>query len=77
MPDSEVTPEYLATHNWVIGSPDTVAEKLAGLYEEMGGFGTVLSLAYDYADDPEPWRHSMELLGTEVMPRLEKLTPGA
>lgn len=77
VPDSEVTAEYLATHNWVIGSPDTVAEKLAGLYEEMGGFGTVLSLAYDYSEDPEPWRHSMELLGTEVMPRLKKLTPGA
>lgn len=75
--DSEITPEYLARHNWIIGSPDTVAGKLAALYDEVGGFGTVLSLAYDYADDPEPWRHSMELLGTEVMPRLARLVPDA
>ena len=27
VPDSDVTPEYCAQHNWLIGSPATVAEK--------------------------------------------------
>ena len=27
--NSDVTPEYCAKHNWIIGSPSTVAEKIA------------------------------------------------
>ncbi len=30
--DSDVTPEYCAKHNWIIGSPATVAEKIAKIY---------------------------------------------
>jgi len=75
MPDAEVTPEYLLDHRWIVGSPDTVAQKLRTLYEEVGGFGGVLMLHYDWegADGPR-WRHSMELLAREVMPRLKDLT---
>ena len=67
--DDEVTVEYCARHQWLVGSPDTVAEKLAALDHAVGGFGVLLAMCYDYADDPEPWRRSMELLATEVMPR--------
>ena len=42
VPDSDVTPEYCARHNWLVGSPATVAEKLERVYEEVGGFGTLL-----------------------------------
>src|SRR5262249_41114014 len=28
VPDSDVTPDYCARHNWLIGSPATVAEKV-------------------------------------------------
>jgi len=31
VPDSDVTPEYCAKHNWLIGSPATVADKLNAL----------------------------------------------
>ena len=71
--EDELTVEYLAENFWLIGSPDTVVEKITALYEETGGFGTLLSLAYDYMDDPEPYRRSFELLGREVAPRLAKL----
>jgi len=71
--DEELTVEYLAEHFWMIGSPDTVVEKLAGLHEETGGFGTLVSFAFDYSSDPEPFRRSLELLGTEVAPRVAAL----
>ena len=54
---------------------DTVAEKLHGIYEEVGGFGTLLLFCFDYADEPKVWRHSMELLAREVMPRFQNLVP--
>ena len=70
---SDVTPEYCAEHNWFVGSPQTVAEKIEKLYHDIGGFGTVIVHAFDYKDNPEPWRRSMELIGTEVVPRLKHL----
>ena len=48
VPDSEVTPEYCATHNWLIGSPTTVAEKLERVYNDVGGFGNLLVFGFDY-----------------------------
>ncbi len=71
--DAEVTPEYCAEHNWLVGSPETVAAKIERTYDEVGGFGHLLVFCFDYADNPEPWRRSMELLGTEVMPRVAHL----
>lgn len=73
VPDSDITPEYCAQHNWVIGSPDTVAEKIEAMHDEVGGFGTLLVLGFDYLEDPEPWRDSLRMLKQEVMPKLEHL----
>jgi alkanesulfonate monooxygenase SsuD/methylene tetrahydromethanopterin reductase-like flavin-dependent oxidoreductase (luciferase family) len=73
-PDNEVTVEYCAEHNWLIGSPETVARKLEKVYADMGGFGHLLLFCFDYADNPEPWRRSMELLAKEVLPRVTHLT---
>ena len=75
VPDSDVTPEYCAKHNWLVGSPATVAEKLEAIYDEVGGFGTLLVFGFDYADKPEAWRTSLGLLATEVLPRVRKLAP--
>jgi alkanesulfonate monooxygenase SsuD/methylene tetrahydromethanopterin reductase-like flavin-dependent oxidoreductase (luciferase family) len=71
--DCDVTVEYCARHNWVIGSPSTVAARLEEIYTRVGGFGTLLVLGFDYADCPEPWMRSLELLATEVKPRLSHL----
>lgn len=73
--DSDVTVEYCAKHNWLVGSPATVAEKIEAVYEELGGFGTLLVLGFDYADQPEAWRNSMRLLAEEVMPKVQHLKP--
>lgn len=77
VPDEEVSPEYLVEHGWLVGSPRTVADQLARMYEDLGGFGTLLVLGFDYADNPEPWRQSMELLAKEVMPQFADVQPKA
>ena len=71
--DSDVTPEYCAPHNWLIGSPVTVVGKIERMYEEVGGFGHLLLFCFDYSENPHAWRHSMELLAHEVMPKVAHL----
>jgi alkanesulfonate monooxygenase SsuD/methylene tetrahydromethanopterin reductase-like flavin-dependent oxidoreductase (luciferase family) len=73
MSDDEVTLDYLCDNVWVVGSPETVAQKLRDLYTSVGGFGSIMPVAHDW---PEPgvWDRSMTLLATEVMPRLSDLT---
>ena len=75
VPDSQVTPEYMADHVWLIGSPDTVEKRLLDLYEMCGGFGTLLCLIYDNMDNQEGWEKSMHLFAKEVMPRFADLNP--
>jgi len=75
VPDSDVTPEYCARHNWLVGSPATVTERLQTIYDEVGGFGTILLFCFDYTENPKAWQHSMELLAREVMPRFKDLVP--
>ena len=77
MPDSDVTVEYCASHNWLVGSPKTVAEKLEAIYDEVGGFGQLLVFGFDYEDNPEAWQNSLRLLQQEVLPRVAHLTPKA
>jgi alkanesulfonate monooxygenase SsuD/methylene tetrahydromethanopterin reductase-like flavin-dependent oxidoreductase (luciferase family) len=76
VPDSDVTPEYCAKHNWLIGSPATVAEKLEKVYNDVGGFGNLLVFGFDYADNPGAWHNSLRLLQEEVAPKVKHLTPG-
>ena len=73
VPDSDVTVEYCARRNWIVGSPATVTEKIEKIYREVGGFGVLCVFGFDYKHKPEAWRRSLELLKTEVMPRLKHL----
>jgi alkanesulfonate monooxygenase SsuD/methylene tetrahydromethanopterin reductase-like flavin-dependent oxidoreductase (luciferase family) len=75
--DSDVTPEYCAHHNWLIGSPATVAEKIERMYETVGGFGALLLFCFDYSENPRAWQESMRLLAQEVMPKVAHLAPPA
>jgi alkanesulfonate monooxygenase SsuD/methylene tetrahydromethanopterin reductase-like flavin-dependent oxidoreductase (luciferase family) len=70
VPDADVTPEYLAENTFVVGSVETVVDKLEATYDQVGGFGHLLILGFDYSDNPGPWKDSMRLLAEEVMPRL-------
>jgi alkanesulfonate monooxygenase SsuD/methylene tetrahydromethanopterin reductase-like flavin-dependent oxidoreductase (luciferase family) len=76
VPDSDVTPEYCAKHNWIVGSPATAAEKIAKIYDEVGGVGVLLVFGFDYTENPQAWRRSLELLSKEVLPKVKGLVPG-
>jgi len=71
MPDAEVTLEYLCDNIWIVGSPDTVARKLATLSDDVGGFGTLLVIAHEWTPRGA-WERSMRLLAEEVVPRLSR-----
>jgi alkanesulfonate monooxygenase SsuD/methylene tetrahydromethanopterin reductase-like flavin-dependent oxidoreductase (luciferase family) len=73
--DADVTPAYCARHNWLIGSPATVAAKLERVCRDVGGIGSLLVFGFDYADNPEAWHNSLRLLAQEVAPRITHLTP--
>ena len=70
MPDEAVTVDYLLDNIWIVGSPDDVTAQLSKLSDQVGGFGTVLQIAHDWAPDQDRWHRSMELLATKVMPQL-------
>jgi alkanesulfonate monooxygenase SsuD/methylene tetrahydromethanopterin reductase-like flavin-dependent oxidoreductase (luciferase family) len=76
VPDSDVTVDYCARQNWIVGSPATVTEKIEKIWHEVGGFGTLLVFGFDYKHKPEAWHHSLQLLKHEVLPRLKNLEAG-
>ncbi len=68
---ADVDAAYLAEHVWIVGSVETVRQKLDHWMSELGGpFGTLLIYSHDYIDNPEPWEHSMKLLAEEVAPKI-------
>ncbi len=69
MPDEDVTLEYILSKLCIIGTKDECARRLQELYEETGGFGTLLMIAHDW-DDKERWLACMETLANEVVPAL-------
>ena len=71
VPDAEVDVDYLIDHLFLVGSPATVADRLAETHARLGGFGTVVLNAYDWGADPAPYRRSLELFAREVIPRFE------
>ena len=46
--------------------------RLARLYEEVGGFGTLLVIGHEW-EPGDAWHRSMRLLAEEVLPRLPTL----
>lgn len=69
---ADVDADYLAEHVWIVGSPETVAEKFEKWFDDLGGpFGTLLIYSHDYIDDPSPWEESMKRLAQEVAPKLK------
>ena len=67
--DDEVTPEYCIDKIVISGSPETVAKKLAAFREDVGPFETLIISQHDWVHK-DLWRRHMELVATEMMPRL-------
>ena len=67
MPDDEVDAEYIVDNIAIVGSPETVRQKLQDLFGVTGGFGTLLMIAHDWDDKPD-WHRCMSLMKEEVLP---------
>jgi alkanesulfonate monooxygenase SsuD/methylene tetrahydromethanopterin reductase-like flavin-dependent oxidoreductase (luciferase family) len=70
-PDSEVTLASVLESEVIAGTTESVAEQLLVFREAVGPFSTLLYTGHDWAD-PDLARRSMELMATEVMPRVNK-----
>ena len=57
---------------FIHGDAKTCTEKLHHLWDETGGFGTLLMIAHDWDNRPL-WERSMDLLAKEVAPALPSL----
>jgi alkanesulfonate monooxygenase SsuD/methylene tetrahydromethanopterin reductase-like flavin-dependent oxidoreductase (luciferase family) len=69
MSDADCNLDYLMTEQIIAGDVEHVLQRLLGLIEETGGFGTLVLMSYDWDDKPS-WIRSMELFAKELMPRL-------
>jgi alkanesulfonate monooxygenase SsuD/methylene tetrahydromethanopterin reductase-like flavin-dependent oxidoreductase (luciferase family) len=72
MPDSDVDVDYLMENIWIVGSPDDVADQLRALYDDVGGFGVLLTMGHEW-EPKDAWVRSHTLLTEEVMPKLADL----
>lgn len=55
----------------IVGTSETVLDKLIAFRDETGHFGTLLATGHDW-DDAELWKSSMRLLAEDVMPKLRQ-----
>jgi alkanesulfonate monooxygenase SsuD/methylene tetrahydromethanopterin reductase-like flavin-dependent oxidoreductase (luciferase family) len=69
MPDDAVTPEYLMENLWIVGDVKEVTAKLRKLYDDVGGFGTLLVIGHEWLPG-DAWYCSMERLVREIAPRV-------
>jgi alkanesulfonate monooxygenase SsuD/methylene tetrahydromethanopterin reductase-like flavin-dependent oxidoreductase (luciferase family) len=71
MPDSDITLDYVMDSLVIAGTPASVADQLLAFRERVGDFGTLIYAGHDWADK-KLGRRSMELMATEVMPRINR-----
>lgn len=76
MEDSELSLEWMVENGpWLVGSPDEVVAKVEELYEQLGGFGTLVLNSRDWITTDLKNR-SWELFARFCMPALEGLEVG-
>jgi alkanesulfonate monooxygenase SsuD/methylene tetrahydromethanopterin reductase-like flavin-dependent oxidoreductase (luciferase family) len=70
-PDSDLTEDYVLDNLVIHGSVNKVVDEILKLREEAGDFGELVYAGMDWVD-PQLSKRSMELMTTEVMPRVNK-----
>jgi alkanesulfonate monooxygenase SsuD/methylene tetrahydromethanopterin reductase-like flavin-dependent oxidoreductase (luciferase family) len=68
-PDEELTPQYVTDKLVIRGSVSKVVDELLAFHERVGDFGELVYGGMDWVD-ARLARRSMELMATEVMPRV-------
>jgi alkanesulfonate monooxygenase SsuD/methylene tetrahydromethanopterin reductase-like flavin-dependent oxidoreductase (luciferase family) len=72
MADEAIDVDYLMENLWIVGDAQECADKIRALYEEVGGFGTLLTVTAD--SDDASWDHeNLRLLAEQVAPRIADL----
>lgn len=69
--DRELTDDYMVDRLVLCGTVNSVVDQILKLREEVGDFGELVYAGMDWVD-PALARRSMELMATEVMPRVNK-----
>jgi alkanesulfonate monooxygenase SsuD/methylene tetrahydromethanopterin reductase-like flavin-dependent oxidoreductase (luciferase family) len=69
--DAECTLDYVLDKLVIHGTPERVAEQIVALRQQVGPFGTLLYCGHDWVE-PALARRSMQLMATEVMPRVNR-----
>ena len=68
-PEEEITLEQSLETQVIAGTPESVAEQILALGEEIGNFGTLVYTGLDWADKDLSIK-SMELMANQVMPKV-------
>ena len=70
-PDSVLTEDYILDNQVIYGTVNKVVDEILKLREASGDFGEIVYAGMDWVD-PALTKRSMELMATEVMPRINK-----
>lgn len=68
-PDTDITLDYVLDNLVIKGTVNSVVEQILAMREITGDFGEIVYAGMDWVD-PALARRSMELMATEVMPRV-------
>ncbi len=71
MPDSAVSLEYVLDRLVICGTVESVVDQILTFRERVGDFGTLVYAGTDWVD-ARLARRSMELMASEVMPRVNR-----
>ena len=69
--EEDVTTDFMVDSLVMAGTVDKIVDDLLAFREEVGDFGTLVYAGHDWVD-PALGKRSMELMATEVMPRVNK-----
>jgi alkanesulfonate monooxygenase SsuD/methylene tetrahydromethanopterin reductase-like flavin-dependent oxidoreductase (luciferase family) len=69
--DAELTDDYVVERLVICGTVNKVVDQILELREQAGDFGELVYAGMDWLD-PRLAKRSMELMATEVMPRVNK-----
>ena len=69
--DAELTDDYLVDRLVLCGTVNSVVDQILALHEQAGDFGELVYAGMDWVD-PALAKRSMELMATEVMPRVNR-----
>jgi len=69
--DAELTDDYVVERLVICGTVNKVVDQILRFREQVGDFGELVYAGMDWVD-PGLARRSMELMATEVMPRVNK-----